>query len=73
MGCKHGHAIADCPDATCRGEQNTLDSIADMVAKIKPIKPPECPNCQGPMVPTLLSTENIWRCTECDPIMILNQ
>ena len=32
MGCKHGHAIAECPDERCRGRSNTPDLLADYMA-----------------------------------------
>jgi hypothetical protein len=48
MGCQHGHAIEDCPDERCRGGENTLDSLADCLARMMPVKPaPKCVACDG--------------------------
>jgi len=33
MNCRHGHETADCPDARCRGELNSLDALADFIAR----------------------------------------
>jgi hypothetical protein len=32
MGCQHGRSIAECPDARCRGQENTADSVAAWLA-----------------------------------------
>ncbi len=41
MGCQHGHAIAECPDMRCQGQENTVDTIAHWLACQLPIVSPD--------------------------------
>ena len=34
MGCFHGHAIADCPDRRCQGQENTQDDFDVAVSRL---------------------------------------
>lgn len=51
MGCQHGRAIAECPDARCRDQENTLDDLAHHLALMPTVsvdgRPQRfvCPDC----------------------------
>lgn len=38
MGCFHGHAIADCPDRRCQGQENTQDDFDVAVSRLATIE-----------------------------------
>ena len=55
MGCQHGHALAECPDARCRGGENTPDTVTFVAAVtvtslLALVLTGVCPNVVGTVV-----------------------